>query len=107
DDDRVWHSDTQANRSPIRRRLKLMPGWRNKVRRGYSGGRPDVARMLVGAERVLDVGCGAGGLADRLRRNDPDVQVFGVEPDADLARLATSRMTEVIHGSVDDDRTIQ
>jgi ubiquinone/menaquinone biosynthesis C-methylase UbiE len=33
------------------------------------------------ADRILDVGCGTGSLAIRLKKTAPDVEVIGVDPD--------------------------
>ena len=69
---------------------------------GYSGARPDVVRLIPEPpRRVLDVGCGAGDTARMLKERYPGVEVFGVEPDAALAKLALQHMDRVIEGPVD------
>jgi len=51
----------------------------------YSGGRPDVVSLIPsGSRRVLDVGCGFGGLGRLLKRSG-GCELFGVELNADAA----------------------
>ncbi|MGP0065994.1 MAG: methyltransferase domain-containing protein [Isosphaeraceae bacterium] len=45
-------------------------------------------RMPVDARIVLDVGCGAGALADAYRRINPDARYLGIEKEAEAARIA-------------------
>lgn len=72
-------------------------------RQGYSGARPDVARMISGQPaRVLDVGCGAGQMKGLLEGTLPRTKWFGVEPDQDLAREARAAGYEIVEGGVDD-----
>lgn len=49
-------------------------------------------------ERVLEVGCGAGGFAAHLRQS---CEVWGVEPNPEAARAAASRMHRVLTGRYD------
>lgn len=49
--------------------------------------------------RVLDVGCGAGANARRIRELSPQAQVFGVEPNSRAAALARSSCTHVYEGT--------
>src|SRR4051812_46869141 len=46
------------------------------------------------AERILDVGCGAGDNAAELRRRNPNVQVFGITNSRAEAAVASSRMEQ-------------
>jgi 2-polyprenyl-3-methyl-5-hydroxy-6-metoxy-1,4-benzoquinol methylase len=51
------------------------------------------------AKAILEVGCGAGALAEAYRQINPEVEWTGIERDWKAAKIAESRMTEVI---VDD-----
>ena len=53
------------------------------------------------AGRVLEVGCGAGVLGERLKRSGKAAQVAGVELSAHAAALASSRLDEVRIGDVE------
>lgn len=75
---------------------------------GYSGGRPDVMRLVTGSPtRILDVGCGAGLLGRQLRDSFPHCDALGIEPDPDRASLARTYFPRVIQGSVDDPQTLE
>lgn len=75
--------------------------------RGYSGGRPDVLRLIPAIpSKVLDIGCGAGLLGSQLSQKYPECLIVGVEPDAERAALARERFDQVITGSIDDDRVL-
>ncbi len=52
------------------------------------------------ARIILEVGCGAGALADAYRRINPDVRYLGIETSAEAARLAESpgRLDRVVIG---------
>lgn len=55
------------------------------------------------ATHVLDVGCGGGAFGALLKRVRKSVTVCGIEPNLDRARLAQSRLDEVICGYFPDD----
>jgi len=74
------------------------------IRRGYSGARPDVVRLIeYPPSRVLDVGCGAGFTAKLIRERFPSASVYGVEMEAALAAQACEHCTQVFEGSVEDE----
>ena len=82
--------------------LRLRLG--RKGRRGYSGARPDVVRMIVHElALVLDVGCGAGLTAKLIRDRYPNAHVFGIEADPKLARQACEHSTSVFEGPLNDE----
>lgn len=63
-------------------------------------------RMIAALEprpgRVLDVGCGTGGLLAALGRARPDLQPFGLERDAAACRRAACKSgAPVVQGSAD------
>ncbi len=64
--------------------------------------RPEVTRRLpAGPLRVLDAGCGAGGLGLARARN-PAWEVVGIEKDPLLAARARQRCSRVVEGDLDD-----
>ena len=75
--------------------------------RGYSGGRPDVMKLIAGSPtRILDVGCGAGLLGKQLRDAYPHCFMLGIEPDPERASLARCQFPHVIQGAIDDPRIL-
>ena len=59
-------------------------------------GNPLVLSMVPpGACRILDVGCGGGDLARRLRARRPDIEVVGLTRSAAEAEIAAPHMTAV------------
>lgn len=66
----------------------------------YPGLRPDLEPYLVEAPSVLDVGCGAGGLAHALRRHGA-TRVVGIESSS-LALEAAHLYDKVHHGKVEE-----
>lgn len=85
--------------------VELLP-WRrgDNTRRGYSGARPDVVRLIARPpERVLDVGCGAGMTAKLIRDLYPNANVFGIEMDPELAETARKQASQVFEGPLDND----
>jgi methionine biosynthesis protein MetW len=65
----------------------------------------EVAGMMRAAipngARVLDVGCGTGGLTEIVTRGK-DASVVGIEPDKARAALAAERGLEVFGGTLDE-----
>lgn len=65
---------------------------------GYEGARPDVQKLVPGhAHRVLDVGCASGALGEALKRSQ-QVEVVGIELDAEYAAHARTRLDAVLEG---------
>lgn len=49
-------------------------------------------------EKVLEVGCGAGGFSDHLKK---PCEVWGIEPNSDAAMIARSKMDRILVGTYD------
>jgi SAM-dependent methyltransferase len=64
--------------------------------------RPELrVRVPQTAERVLDVGCGAGGLGAALKAERPGLRVVGLEGFPDAAAEARTRLDEVLEVDLD------
>lgn len=48
----------------------------------------EIAELLGGAKRVLDVGCGFGHFGAFLQENTPEVEYWGCDPDTDKIAVA-------------------
>jgi 2-polyprenyl-3-methyl-5-hydroxy-6-metoxy-1,4-benzoquinol methylase len=58
---------------------------------------PEEARL------ILDVGCNRGGFGRLLKLDRPNVEVWGIEPIDDAAKVAATRLDRVITGFYPDD----
>lgn len=68
----------------------------------YEGTRPDLrARIPSHAERVLDVGCGRGGLGAALKSDHPQVRVHGIEYLPEAAAVAAERLDDTLVADLD------
>ncbi|MFT3858022.1 MAG: class I SAM-dependent methyltransferase [Aquabacterium sp.] len=70
--------------------------------RATSGDAPDGAfqrllQALPAAQRVLEIGCGAGQLAQAYRRQHPGSTWIGIERRAELVKPAARHMTQALH----------
>jgi len=73
----------------------------------YTHVRQDIVALVPSeARKVLDLGCSDGTNGAVLKQLKPDRQVMGVEYSAELAAIASSRLDRVVHGSLDDERTL-
>jgi 2-polyprenyl-3-methyl-5-hydroxy-6-metoxy-1,4-benzoquinol methylase len=73
----------------------------NKDASYYEHARPELAALVpADARHVLDVGCGAGALGALLKARQP-VEVIGIERSQDAARIARSRIDDVVIGDVE------
>jgi methionine biosynthesis protein MetW len=63
-----------------------------------------IISMIPVGSRVLDVGCGTGSIT-RLIRDLRDVEIIGIEPQPERARLAQERGLNVHHGYLTEELT--
>jgi SAM-dependent methyltransferase len=47
-------------------------------------------------ERILDLGCGTGVLIQRLLQVTPEIQVFGIDPCAEMLEIAKQKLPESV-----------
>ena len=73
----------------------------------YSHARPEVMALVPHeAERILDIGCGAGALGAALKQRQA-CQVWGVEYVPAVAAEAEGRLERVVVGSIEDAEVLQ
>ncbi|NJK65761.1 MAG: methyltransferase domain-containing protein [Microcoleus sp. CSU_2_2] len=56
-------------------------------------------------ERILDLGCGTGALIQRLLQMAPEIQVFGIDPCAEMLEIAKQKLSKSVDlnlGSADN-----
>jgi 2-polyprenyl-3-methyl-5-hydroxy-6-metoxy-1,4-benzoquinol methylase len=61
-----------------------------------------LAYVPASARTILDVGCGRGGFGCGLRRQDPTRELWGVEPDQDMAAEAAQYYDKLLVGTFPD-----
>lgn len=66
-----------------------------------------LARLPANAQRVLDVGCGAGALARAYRLRNPAADYTGVELDAGAAGRALPHCSRVLQGDIEASACMQ
>jgi len=77
-----------------------------KLPQGYRGYRPDILKMIPHKpKRILDIGCGGGGIAIDVKERWPDCEIFGIEADPKLASVAAQHMKVVSVGSCTEKNT--
>ena len=70
----------------------------------YSGANTALVPFIpCDALRILDVGCGEGALGAQLKAEDPTLEVYGVEMNADAAAIARTRLDGVFNLDVERD----
>ncbi len=84
-------AENEANENPA-----IRDGWY------YEFARPEILEMIPAtARRVLDVGCGAGRLGESLKARQA-AEVWGIEREAEVARLAEGRLDHVVAANVEE-----
>ena len=58
-----------------------------------------LAFVPASARTILDVGCGQGGFGSALRRRDPTVELWGIEPDPEVASHAARHYDRLLVGT--------
>jgi SAM-dependent methyltransferase len=68
-----------------------------------SAERPEIVRRLPrGVRRLLDVGCGTGAVSAAVRRENPGVEITGIERQSSAADRARGRIDRVMAGDAID-----
>jgi len=66
----------------------------------YELSRPEMVEFIPeSAKKVLEVGCSGGGFGALLKKERPDVEVWGIEPSEDVAGKASEKLDKVICGT--------
>jgi len=74
----------------------------------YNRANPDLLRRIpLAAQRVLEVGCGAGALAAAYRKRNPLVHYTGIESHPRAAESARRACNIVIVGDIEHPRTLE
>ncbi len=69
----------------------------------FSGQRADLIRLAPKeCRRVLDIGCAAGEYGKGLKEKIPDVELTGIESNADMARIAEDHYQNVLVQQVEE-----
>src|SRR5687768_6694152 len=69
----------------------------------YEEGRDEMADYVpLTTKRLLDVGCAQGKFGTNLLRDNNELEIWGIEPFEDAAKVAQERLTRVINTTVED-----
>jgi SAM-dependent methyltransferase len=99
---RKWRSESAAaSPAPPAGAAGVRAGEVSELGVYYEGDRPDLRELVpAGAQRILDVGCGAGGLGGALRE-ERGAWVMGVEFFPQAAERARDRLDELVVADLD------
>lgn len=62
--------------------------------------RTECIRLIPPETRhMLDVGCSKGAFGAAVKRERPPMKVWGIEPNAAAAKIASGRLDQVVHGT--------
>ena len=68
----------------------------------YIGGREDILALLPEAiEKILDIGCSIGSLAEQLKKMNPSREVIGIEQNQEMVEIAKEKMDRVILADIE------
>jgi 2-polyprenyl-3-methyl-5-hydroxy-6-metoxy-1,4-benzoquinol methylase len=74
-----------------------------ELNKSYIGVRIDILDVIPArARKFLDVGCSVGALGAELVAVNPEAEVYGIELDPDMARLAMEKLHKVYVANMDD-----
>jgi 2-polyprenyl-3-methyl-5-hydroxy-6-metoxy-1,4-benzoquinol methylase len=70
----------------------------------YSAQRPELVALISDATKVLDVGCGSGAMAAKIKNDCSPEEVWGVEVVEEVGLLAKANpaLNKVLIGSIED-----
>lgn len=69
----------------------------------YGHGRDDIMGLVPSdVRRLLDVGCAGGEFGARMMQKRPEMEVWGIEPVAEIAARAVGKLSRVICKGVED-----
>ena len=74
--------------------------YQNKSADYYSEPRAEMLPFVpVGSKSILEIGCGSGAFGSSLKQRQPETVVWGIEPDAAAARVASKTLDHVFTGT--------
>ena len=66
----------------------------------YENARPEMVPFVPeSCKLVLEVGCSSGAFGKLLKESRPECEVWGIEPNAEAAQLASTRLDKAIWGT--------
>lgn len=75
------------------------PDYASKSAEYFTEARPEMLSFVpTNCRRLLDVGCGTGTFGASLKKQNPQLEVWGVEPFASAATIAADKLDRVVTG---------